>query len=179
MLRRNDGMLLVVDMQERLMPAIDGADRVVDRVGLLLKVATALRVPIMVSEQYPRGLGGTVQVVLDLAGDAPCLAKTSFSCAADPGIIAAVASAGRSSLILCGAEAHVCVLQTALGFRAAGLDVVVVADAVGSRRQTSKDLALRRMEQHGIEIVDTEMVAFEWLERAATDEFRAVAPLLR
>lgn len=179
MLRRQDQILLVVDVQERLAPVILEGEQIVERCLLLVQVAQRLSVPILVSEQYPKGLGRTLAVLNDRLADTPRLAKTAFSCAEDEGIRAAVQAAGRRGVVICGMEAHVCVLQSALGFAEAGWQVAVVADAVGSRRASSKSLGLARMQAHGIEIVDSEMVAFEWLQRAGTDEFRAIAPLLR
>lgn len=179
MLRRKESMLLVVDMQERLMPAIDQGERVIARCSLLLRLAGMLQVPVLISEQYPKGLGVTLRSIRDLAAEAPLIAKTTFSCVGERLIAEAVEGSGRRTLVLCGAETHVCVLQSALDFQALGYTVAVVADAVGSRREESRSLGLARMARHGVEIVEAEMVAFEWLERAGDDTFRAAAPLLR
>lgn len=165
------------------MPAILDGDAVVGKVRILLECAQRLRVPVTVTEQYPKGLGPTVQPVLDaLSSDAVTLPKTSFSAAADIAIAERVASLrgeGRDQLVICGAEAHICVLQSALAFRNAGLDVFVVADAVSSRASASVNAACARLLHAGCHWVTTEMVAFEWMERAATDDFRALSPLFK
>jgi len=179
MMRRRDQILLIVDVQERLAPAILEGELIVERCLLLGEIAQRLGVPILLSEQYPKGLGSTLASLTARLTSATTLAKTAFSCAEDEQIRGAVQATGRRGIVICGMEAHVCVLQSALGFAAAGWEVAVVADAVGSRRASSKELGLARMRAHGIEIVDAEMVAFEWLKRAATDEFRQIAPLLK
>lgn len=175
--------LLVIDIQERLMPAVDGADRVAANAGILIRSAERLGIPITVTEQYPKGLGRTVPDVADrLPDSAAILPKTAFSGAGEPAIAAHLArlrAEDRDQAILCGAEAHVCVLQTALGLRAEGMTVFVVADAVSSRSPHSVAAAQARLVQAGCVWVTTEMVVFEWLERAGTEEFRALAPLIR
>lgn len=177
--RRDRSLLLVVDVQTRLAPAIHEVEPVVERVGVLLEAARMLDVPVMVSEQYPQGLGSTVEALQPRLEGARLFSKTAFSCAEEPLIHAAIAQSGRDQVVLCGTETHVCVLQSALGFRALGIEVFVVADAVGSRRPESRDLALARLRHEGVVIVNTEMVVFEWLQRAGTDEFRAVSRLVK
>ena len=175
--------LLVVDLQARLMPAILDGEAIIPRVNLLSRAAGRLGVPVTVTEQYPQGLGPTVPAVLDAApADAVVLPKTSFSAAGDPATVERVSSlrAGRrDQLVICGVEAHVCVLQTALGFRNNGFEVFVVADAVSSRSAHSVSAACARLLHAGCHWVTTEMVVFEWLGRAATEDFRALAPLLK
>lgn len=165
------------------MPAVDGADRVAANAGILIRSAERLGIPITVTEQYPKGLGRTVPDVADrLPDSAAILPKTAFSGAGEPAIAAHLArlrAEDRDQAILCGAEAHVCVLQTALGLRAEGMTVFVVADAVSSRSPHSVAAAQARLVQAGCVWVTTEMVVFEWLERAGTEEFRALAPLIR
>jgi nicotinamidase-related amidase len=117
-----------------------------------------------------------------LPAEAAVLPKITFSAAGDAAIaerVAALRGEGRDQLVICGAEAHVCVLQTALAFRNAGFNVFVVADAVSSRSQHSVNAACARLLHAGCHWVTTEMVVFEWMERAATDDFRALSPLIR
>jgi nicotinamidase-related amidase len=175
--------LLVIDVQERLMPAVQGAESVAANAGILIRSAEHLAVPITVTEQYPKGLGHTVaEVAARLPESAAILPKTAFSGAGESAValrIAGLRAEGRDQAILCGAEAHVCVLQTALGLRAEGMTVFVVADAVSSRSPHSVAAAEARLVQAGCVWVTTEMVVFEWLERAGTEEFRALAPLIR
>ncbi|WP_243375166.1 hydrolase [Microvirga solisilvae] len=175
--------LLVVDIQARLTPAIHDGDNVLRNVKILLQAASRLGVPVTVTEQYPNGLGPTVEAVTELLpSDALVLPKTSFSAAGDAATAERVASLrgeGRDQLVICGAEAHVCVLQSALGFRNQGLEVAVVADAVSSRSPHSVSAACARLLHAGCHWVTTEMTVFEWMERAATDDFRALSPLLK
>jgi nicotinamidase-related amidase len=175
--------LLVVDVQARLMPAIAEADGVLANATILLKAATRLGVPVTVTEHYPKGLGTTVETVRAmLPPEAVVLPKITFSAASDGAIaerIAVLRGEGRDQLVICGAEAHVCVLQTALAFKNAGLDVFVVADAVSSRSQHSVNAACARLLHADCHWVTTEMAVFEWLERAATEDFRALAPLIK
>jgi nicotinamidase-related amidase len=175
--------LVVVDLQERLMPAIHDGESVIRNAKILLAAATRLNVPVTVTEQYPKGLGGTVQPVRDaLPREAAILAKTAFSAARDTGIAergAALRSDGRDQLVICGTEAHICVLQSALEFRRMGMEVFVVADAVSSRSSHSAQAACARLLHAGCHWVTTEMVVFEWMSEAATEDFRALAPLFR
>jgi len=175
--------LLVIDLQERLVPAIRNGERIVSRAGILLQSAARLGVPVTVTEQYPKGLGPTVPAVTaDLPALSVTLPKMSFSAAADSTIaerVAALRARGCDQVVICGAEAHVCVLQSALGFRMTGLEIAVVADAVSSRDESSIIAARARLIQAGCPWVTTEMVLFEWLAKAGTDAFRALSPLIR
>ncbi|WP_201830445.1 hydrolase [Microvirga zambiensis] len=175
--------LLVVDLQERLMPAIHDGESVVRNTKILLAAAARLDIPVTVTEQYPKGLGHTVQPVREaLPPEAVTLAKTTFSSARDAGIAeraATLRGAGLDQLVVCGTEAHICVLQSAIEFKRMGFDVFVVADAVSSRSPHSVDAACARLLHAGCHWVTTEMVAFEWLGEAATEDFRALAPLFK
>jgi nicotinamidase-related amidase len=136
-----------------------------------------------VTEQYPKGLGTTVPPVQEaLPADTVTLPKTSFSAARDPVIaerVATLRAMGRDQVVICGTEAHICVLQSALEFRSAGLDVFVVADAVSSRSPHSVSAACARLLHAGCHWVTTEMVVFEWMGEAGTEDFRALAPLFK
>ena len=172
--------LLVVDVQQKLAPATMGADEVVANVRLLAQAAVRLGIPITVSEQYPKGLGSTLVSVAEACGGSAHFAeKVHFSCAKDPALAQRIIALDRPQIVVCGLEAHVCVLQSAIDFASLGRDVFVVADAVASRRPESKEIALRRLASAKVTLATAEMVIFEWLERAGSDNFRALAPLLR
>ncbi|MDF2813559.1 MAG: hypothetical protein K0S56_4590 [Microvirga sp.] len=172
--------LIVVDVQQRLLPAILDGEHLLRRIGVLLQGAQRLKVPVTVTEQYPKGLGPTVGVVSEaLPPRAVVLPKLSFSAARDSAIVERLESQGRDQLVICGTEAHVCVLQTALGFRASGFEVAVVADAVSSRAAASVSAARARLIHAGCQWVTTEMVIFEWLAQAGTDDFRALSALIK
>ena len=178
----NKATLLLVDMQERLLPAMTDGAEAESRCAILLKAAKALDVPIAVSEQYPKGLGHTVPGLAQELGDAPVFEKLSFSCWRDPALkdhLIGHHEAGRPLVILAGIESHVCVLQTAADLSAAGFGVFAVADAMASRAPSSHALALARMRDSGVVVVNTEMVVFELLQRAGTPAFKALSPLLR
>lgn len=174
-----ESVLFVVDIQARLAPAIHDGEAVIARSQILLAAAARLEVPIVVSEQYPQGLGGTDARLLPLPAGAAVLPKTAFSAARDPAIRAHLESLGRRQVVLLGMETHVCVLQTALGLRSQGYDVAVVADAVGSRRPERRELGLARMRQHGVDVVDSEMVVFEWLAEAGSPVFKELSRLIK
>jgi nicotinamidase-related amidase len=171
---RDNSTLLVVDIQDRLVQHIDGWQALVEHTLWLMRLAKRLEVPVIASEQYPKGLGHTHPEVAALLPAGSIGEKLHFSCAAAE-CLTELPGAERRQLVVVGMETHVCVLQTALDLHWLGKKVFVVAEAVGSRRAADKELALARMRGHGIEIVSREMVAFEWLRRAGTEEFRAVS----
>lgn len=167
--------LLLIDFQSRLMPAIHEAEAALRNAGRLLAAAEMLGLPVLATEQNARGLGATVAALPVRAEQV--VAKQSFdACAADGFLARLPAGAG---LVVAGCEAHVCVLQTVLGLRAAGRTVFVVADAVGSRHPANREAALQRMARHGAEVVTTEMVVFEWLGSAEHPRFRDAVALIK
>jgi nicotinamidase-related amidase len=179
LIRRDDSLLLVVDIQEKLAPAIHESRQVTDNSVRLLTAAHQLKIPAFVSEQYVRGLGRSIEAIQNAAVDAHFFEKMHFSCAAEPGVVELLKSAGQEQILLTGTEAHVCVLQSALGLQAAGFDVFLVADATSSRTHENRLAAIDRLRTSGIHIVTTEMVIFEWLHCAGTDEFRRLLPLIK
>lgn len=174
LIRADRSRLLVVDLQQKLAPAIDRGQAVVERAAWLVRAAQRMGVPVAASEQYPQGLGPTVAPIAALLPPGAVAAKQHFSCT-EAGCLAALPGGERPQVVIAGAEAHVCVLQTALGLVAEGREVFVVADAVGSRRPSDKALALERMRARGVSIVSGEMVVFEWLREAGTALFRDVS----
>ena len=179
LIRRDDSLLLVVDLQQKLAPAIHDSERVIANSVRLLEAARQLAIPRFVSEQYVRGLGGSVAAIVDAAGDARFFEKTHFSCAAEPGVLELLRAAKKPQVVLTGTEVHVCVLQSAFGLLASGFEVFLVADAASSRTPENRSAAIERMRAGGIQIVTTEMVLFEWLHQAGTEQFRALLPLIK
>lgn len=179
LIERAQSALLLVDVQERLAPAMHDAAACLASCRLLIQAARRLDVPIVVSEQYPKGLGHTVAEFADLLRPEQVHAKRHFACTADPELAAVLEQLDRPQIVICGMEAHVCVLQTALGLKAKGLAPAVAADAIAARRPASRELALARMRANGLEIVTAEMVVFEWLHQAGTPEFKAIIPLIK
>jgi nicotinamidase-related amidase len=169
-------VLLLIDLQQRLMPAIHDGDRVVSRAARLAEAAQLLDVPVLATEQYPAGLGPTVE---QLTGyPQATLAKRAFSAAADPGF-QELLPAGTREVVIAGVETHVCVLQTALELAGSRHRVILAADAAGSRDPADHQAAVDRVRQHGVEVVTSEMVLFEWLRDSRHPSFRQVQKLLR
>lgn len=179
LIERSRSALLLVDVQENLLPAMADPDSLLPRLVLLLRGAARLGVPVLASEQYRKGLGPTVPALRALLPEEAVGEKLAFSCAADAGLRARIAGLGRPQVVLAGIEAHVCVLQTALGLLRIGLSPVVVADGVMSRRPSDRELALARLRQAGVVVASSEMVLFEWLGEAGTDAFRDLLRLIR
>ncbi|OIQ89362.1 putative isochorismatase [mine drainage metagenome] len=171
--------LLIVDVQEKLAPVMSEPRRVLQNCGLLLRAAARLGVPALVSEQYPRGIGPTVVDLRQWIGPEAIAEKIHFSCADEPALLERLGAWNRPQLVVAGIEAHICVLQTALGLAARGFRPFVVADACASRQPSSEALAMDRLRQAGVAVVSTEMVLFEWLNRAGTPEFKELSPLIR
>ena len=184
LLDRRASQLLVIDVQEKLAPAIAGHESVVANVRRLVAYAARLGVPITATEQYPDGLGPTRGDVLAAIRDAggavlPKMAFSAFKDEACRARIEEVVRSGRRQVVIAGMEAHVCVLQAALDIKAGGCDVAVVADAVGSRVAGNYDRAIERMRRGNVQIVTQEMVAFEWLGAAGTPEFKDLLRVLK
>ena len=171
---RERSLLLVVDLQTKMMPAIHDRDEVVANIVWLVRAAQKIGVPVAATEQYPKGLGPTVPEVRALLPAGAVGAKTRFSGVAAE-CLGALPGADRAQVVVAGVETHVCLLQTALELLEEGKEVYVVADAVGSRRAFDRDWALARMRKEGVRIVTREMVVFEWLGEADTPLFRAVS----
>jgi hypothetical protein len=176
---RDDSLLLVVDIQQKLAPAIHDSERVTANSLRLLEGAGQLGIPAFVSEQYVKGLGPSLEAIRNAAAKAQFFEKTHFSCTAEPGILDLLRTAKRSQVVLTGTETHVCVLQTALGLLAAGFEVYLVADAASSRTPENHSAAIERMRAGGVGIVTTEMVLFEWLHQAGTVDFRKLLPMIK
>ena len=162
--------LLVVDVQDKLLPAIDQHEALQENLLRLVGAAVDAGLPVVFSEQYPQGLGGTTPALLALAPEAPVVEKVHFSCVAGDCLPESLWQ--RDQVVVCGAETHVCVLQTVLELLEAGKRVFLVRDAVGSRSALDRETGLLRMQQAGATLVTREMVLFETLQQAGTDLFR-------
>lgn len=175
-----ESLLLVVDVQERLWPHIANKEPVRDRCAVMMKGAQYLGVPIVISEQYPQGLGSTLAALQECRPvHAPLCAKTSFGCLADAGLARLIDESGRRQLVVCGIETHVCVLQTTLDALHRGFRVGVVADAVGSRDESNRQLGLSRMREAGAVILSSEMILFEWMRTAQHPAFKSISALIK
>jgi nicotinamidase-related amidase len=175
--------LLIVDMQDRLLEAVPDKTQVLERCIRLVRAASILGLPVTVSEQYPKGLGPTVEPLRQALGNT-CqrIEKIEFSCFGNAALRArlqALRRKGRPQVILGGIEAHICVTQTAIDLVENGFSTFVAADATGSRVNESAVLALDRLNRDGARIVDSEMVLFEWLGKAGTPEFKEIQALVK
>ncbi len=177
LMSRGDTAILVVDVQEKLVPAIADAARVVWNVRRLIDGAKILGLPVIGTEQYPKGLGPTVGELAERLGPVP--SKLTFSCGGCPELFEELQGRGIHKILVCGIEAHVCVAQSVLDLLADGWRVYVAADAVGSRFAVDYRVALERMDSAGATLTTTEATLFEWCEAAGTPEFREISRLAR
>jgi nicotinamidase-related amidase len=171
-----NSVLLVVDMQTRLLPAIHGNAALLGRAMALVRAALLLDVPVLATEHCADKIGPTEPALARFVQRT--IRKTCFDATREPGMVGEL-PAERPNVLLIGTEAHVCVLQTAMGLAAAGRHAIMVADCVGSRAPADRRLALGRAAWHGIEVVGMEMAMFEWLGRADHPHFREVLALLK
>jgi len=179
LLERDHSCLLIVDVQERLAPVMSDPRRVLHNCTLLMRAAQRLQIPILVSEQYPKGLGPTMVDLRSYLPEEGALPKLHFSAAADEAILARLKSFDRGQVVIAGIETHVCVLQTAIDLKAKGFEVMVAADACASRRVESEQMGWSRMRQCGVELLSIEMVLFEWMHKAGTAEFKELSALIK
>jgi len=171
--------LIVVDIQEKFVPVIHELPRLIQNSLRLINGAAILRVPIFATEQYRKGLGATVpEITAAIPGFAP-MEKCTFSCCGAQGFVEGLWAKGVEDVMLCGIEAHVCVCQTCIDLVNEGFRPFVVADAISSRTPENHQLGVERMRDAGAVIVSTEMILFELLERAGTDEFKRILKLVR
>lgn len=179
LLDRARSVLVVIDVQEKLFPAICERERVLGRLELLIAAAGVFEIPVVLTEQYPAGLGPTVGEIRDLLPEVRPLEKIDFSCVSSPGFCERLYELGRNQIVLAGIETHICVAQTALELDFQGERVFVAADATSSRRPIDHEVGLRRMGRAGITLTTAESVVYEWLRRAGTEEFKRLRTRLR
>jgi len=172
-----DTGLLIIDVQEKLIPKIHAADSVVRNAAFLIDAASALVMPVQATEQYPKGLGSTVEALASRLPARPD--KTAFSCCAVRSVVENFRRAARTKLVLAGIETHVCVLHTALDLLAEGFRVYIPVDAVGSRYAVDHETALRRMEALGAVLTTAETCVFEWIGGADHPQFKTISKLVQ
>ncbi|MDR2523669.1 MAG: isochorismatase family protein [Synergistaceae bacterium] len=179
-LRVEETSFLMVDLQERLLPSIDRQETVIQNAVRLLKTAGVLSVPVLYTEQYPKGIGPTVPEALDAMPEGtPRFEKTFFSCWGERGFAEVFQTIARPLAVIFGTETHVCVLGTAQDLLSQGKKVVLAADACGSRTQENHNLGLDAARSCGALIVPTETVVYHLLEKSGTPEFKALLPLFK
>ena len=173
-------LLVVVDIQERLLPAIPSGRQIVFNARRLLEAAGAIGVPVVVTEQYPQGLGSTVPELSPYIPEGTTvLPKKSFSIYDDEHIRTEIGNHGRSQIILCGVETHVCIQQSAFDLLRTGYEVHIIVDAVGSRFASNQEIALRRFESSGMALTTAESLLFEWCRTAEHPQFKMFSRLAK
>ena len=180
-IKKDDTSFVVVDVQERLMGAMpeDITETNLKNMKILLEAARILDIPVTVTEQYPKGLGHTISEIKESVDNFSPIEKVVFSCARSSEFASAIEEINRSSILLCGVETHVCVLQTAIDMVNKGYTVYVPADAVISRRALDWEKGMSLIEKAGAVVGTTEAFLFQLLETAGTDEFKQISKLVR
>lgn len=176
LIRKDNSLLLIIDVQERLAPAMDNPREVINGCADLIGVAKRLDIPFIITEQYPKGLGRTMIDLRKEAGEDACyFEKLEFACGCNSAIFDEIKKYGKKQIIIAGIETHICVLQTALQLQQLGYEVFVVANACSSRRPVQNIMALQRLMRNNVDVVTTEMVFFEWLEKAGSEVFKEIS----
>jgi hypothetical protein len=176
---RQDSIGLVIDIQERLLPHIYEYEALLKRTNVLIQGLKILDIPLKITEQYPKGLGPTVDSISTLISDFSPNEKMTFSCCDSSEFARELEKSSRKNIIICGIEAHVCVLQTCIDLLQTGYQPVVIADAISSRNNDDKKIAIHRMRQEGAIISTTESILFELVRISGTSEFKEISRLVK
>lgn len=176
---KNNTIGLVVDMQERLVPVMEEKELLIENCSKLIQGMQILGLPLLVTQQYTKGLGETIPEISSLIQDFKYIEKKDFSCFDEPMVAEKLASSGVLNVIICGIESHVCVLQTAIDLKEAGYVPVVVMDCVSSRSFDNMDLAAERFRYEGILMTSLESILFELTRSASAGEFKEISKLVK
>lgn len=178
-LTQNNCCAMVVDFQEKLMPAMFGRDELQKNVVKLIRGLALLEVPMLITEQYPKGLGATLPEIAEAAQGVPIIAKTAFGALGANDVLNHLEQFGRKQVLVCGIEAHICVLQTALQLLDKGFSPIFVTDCIASRHQPDLMAAFMRAEREGVQFVSTEMALFEIMGSKEHPQFKAISSLIK
>lgn len=170
---------IIVDVQERLFPVIDNNEKLSENLEILVQGLKELEIPIIVTEQYKKGLGETIESIKTLLPDATYTDKVAFSCCDEPSFISEIEKNDYKYVVLAGVEAHICLLQTAIDLKERGYQPVVIEDCIASRDPENKRIAITRMVQEGVLISSSESILFELCRYAGNDTFRAISKLVK
>ncbi len=179
MLSREHALLLVIDVQGKLADLAWRAEQLQNNIRILLEGMKVLEVPVLATEQYPKGLGHTVPALAELIGTEPVIEKSSFSCCGESAFATRLSELHVTDIIVCGIETHVCVYQTTRDLLRLGYNVHLVTDAVSSRSEDNWKLGVDACSSLGARKTGTEMVLFELLQESGTDQFKAVSKLVK
>ena len=172
-------VLVLIDFQERLFPVMSDKEKLLNNVAKLTRGALALELPIIVTEQYPKGLGPTIPEIKSLIPNFKAIEKTCFSCCDEPAFAETLSALKCKQIIIAGIEAHICTYQTAVALARAGYQVEVVSDGVSSREPENKTVALSKLGLIGILPTTTEMALFELLKIAKGEKFKAISAIVK
>jgi nicotinamidase-related amidase len=175
LLHKDETALIIVDIQERLASVMDARDIVIDNCLHIIELSKLLTIPVIITEQYPKGLGQTVEIIRSALPSYQRVEKLTFSCCDEPSFLDIIKRVNRRRLVLMGMETHICVLQTCIGLLQNGYNVHVVSDAVCSRKDDNRKVAIEFMRDAGAVITCTETVLFQLLKKAGTEEFKAIS----
>lgn len=177
---QEDTLAVVIDIQEKLFPFIDNKEKLVENSIKLLSGLNVLEIPILITEQYTKGLGKTIpEIKTVIEKDYQPIEKMDFSCCGENDFMAKLKNLNKKNVLLLGIESHVCVLQTALDLIAEGFNVVVVQDCVASRKINDKKIALKRMEKEGATLTTYESILLELCKKSGTDKFKAISKIIK
>jgi len=178
-LTKENTVLVIVDVQEKLLPYVTGKDEVVKNIQMLIKFADIMGIPVLLTEHYPKGLGNTVPEVKEVFKEYGPIEKVIFSCCGPPEFLEKLEELGAKTIMIAGIESHICVQQTTLDIIHAGYAVHVISDAISSRTMWNLSVGIEKMRQFGAVISSTEMAMYEIMERADTPEFKEVLKLVK
>ena len=178
-LSKDDSLLLIIDVQERLARVMERKEEVVKNISHLIEACKLLGVPIVITEQYPKGLGSTLEEIKSILPEYKPVEKLSFNCCSEEPFMEAIREKERKKIIITGMETHICVLQTTLGLLERSYHVHVVSDAVCSRKEENHNIGIEFMRDAGAVITSTETVLFQLLGRAGTPEFKAISQRIK
>ncbi len=178
-IQRDNTAALIIDIQERLIPHIQDHDLIASNTGILIRGLKVMNIPMMVTQQYSKGLGKTIEPIEELFDSFSYIEKTAFSCCDEPAVIKGLEEMGKEFIILAGIETHVCVMQTSLDLLERGYTPVVVEDCVSSRSISDKTTAIRRMGKEGAIITSYESLLLEICRFSGTPEFKEISSLIK
>ena len=178
-IKREQAAALIIDIQERLFPHMDQQNELLRKCTILVNGLKVLNIPMVLTEQYPKGLGNTIEEISGLMQKDTRIEKIAFSCCDEPAVMGNTAIRNHKTIIICGIEAHVCVLQTVIDLYEAGYTAVVVEDCISSRNPEDKRIAVERMRAEGAVITSCESILFELARVAGTEEFKAISRLVK
>lgn len=179
MLTKKDAVLVLIDIQGKLARIVDKSEEVIQNIANVIQGAKVLGVPVLWLEQYPQGLGKTVEEISQFLTDEKPIEKITFSAYRTPEFVEALEATGRKKVLIAGIEAHICVYQTTADLLENGYEVEVLADCVSSRTELNREIGIEKMKQYGAKISSVEMALFEMKQIAKGDDFKAISKIIK